>query len=761
MISSRLLQMLAASTAAAAVNGAVSAQTEQGTATGQTQQDEDSAVVEIEEIIVTASRREQHLQDAPLSISVIDPAEFALGGLTNLQDVVNYTPGVNFSDGGSPALQTITMRGVSQTLVAPTVAIYLDDIPLGGGGQFGDAGAQAQDLVRAGMDRIEVSKGPQGTLFGASSMGGVIRYITGDPSAVEEIRGNFSIDFSQTKEGGQNHLAQGKLDIPIVQDRLGLRLTGFFEDNGGFIDRDISAVGGAKEDVNASEVRGGSAKVVAHFSDRFRGEFLYLRNDAEFNGINSVDLQGPPFQPIAGPFTSLQGQQTNLSTFQVFGGTFKYDFGWGDLVSTTSYQEQTLTQVQDQTVALGPLIEQFAGTGPGSVAEAPFVQFVETERFVEEIRLSSKDTRDLEWIVGGFISLEDSNNTQELTGEPIEFTLIDAAFPADFNEYALFGDVTYYLADNLDVTIGGRISFTDTSVFLTDEIGLLVQELPETTDSNAVPTMMFNVRYRPNETLSLYTRIARGFRPASAALPVLDETGEPAVPPIVEEDTLWSFEGGAKGQLLDGLAIFDFAGWYLTWSDLQALVRVRGVNTGGNANSDVSAFGFEGSLTLRPFEGFRIGSTFSFTDSELDDDETTAFGGVAGEDMPGLSKWTWTLNGNYEFPISSNWRGFMGGGARYIGKRSTGFEGGVGEDGQIITPEIVNFPLDSYLLADFRAGVTLATNDKEVTLSFYANNAFDNFAFSNGSAIPVVQGLFATAQVVQPRTLGAVISMSF
>jgi len=762
-ISSRLLRMLAASTAAAAVSGAVSAQTEQGGATAQTQQEEDRAVAEIEEIVVTASRREQQLQDAPLAISVFDPEELAIGGLTTLEELANYTPGVNFSDGGSAALQTVTMRGVSQTLVSPTVAIYLDDIPLGGSGTFGEAASQAQDLVRVGgMERIEIAKGPQGTLFGASSMGGMIRYVTGDPSTARDLTGRFSVDFSQTKEGGHNHLANGYLDIPFVEDRLGLRVSGFFNENGGFIDRDLASVDGAAEDVNAWKVRGGSAKLVAHFSDRFTGNFVYLRSDTEFDGINSVDLAGPPFEPVAGPFLSLQSARKSTTSFEVFGGTFSYDFGWADLISTTSYQEVTFVTEQDQLVALGPLIELFAGTGPGSVEAAPFTQFVGTDRFIEEIRLSSKDTGSLEWLLGGFISLEDSDNTQLLVGEPIDFTLLDAAFPAELNEYALFGDITYYITERFDVTVGARISFTDSNVLLTDEVGLLIADLPETTDSNAVPTMMFNARYRPHENVSLYTRIARGFRPASANLPVLDEQGDPVAPPLIEEDTLWSFEGGAKGGLLDGRLLFDFAGWYLTWSNLQANVVVRGVGTGGNSDSDVSAFGFEGALTLRPLEGLSIGATFAFTDSELDDDETAAFGALAGEDMPGLSKWTWTLDGDYEFPIISDWSGFFGGGVRYIGDRRTGFEGGVGENGEIITPRTVNFPIDSYLLADFRAGISLKTvSGKEVTLSFYANNAFNNFAFTDGSAVPVVQGLFATAQVVQPRTLGAVIAASF
>lgn len=715
--------------------------------------------VELGRVLVTASRRQEMLQDVPMSVSVVNPDQFATGGLKTLEDVAEYTPGVNFSGGVAPGFQTITMRGVSQTLVTPTVGIYLDDIPLGGGGQFGGASGQEPDLVSTGLERIELVKGPQGTLYGATAMGGVVRYITSDPSLDDTVHGGLLTDGSNTKGGSSNILYRGWGSIPLVKDRLGIRLAGFFNDLGGFVDRDAGSVSGPGLNVNGGRIRGGTAKMVGHLTDDLTGSLMYLRSDTQFRGLNSVDLQGPPFEPIVGKFKSLQSDQPGFTSFQVVGGTLQYDFPWASLLSSSSYQDVKFGSRQDLTVPLGPLIELIAGTGPGSVTSAPFTAFVRTQRAVQEFRLTSKRFFDdrLEWIAGAFVSHEKSTNKQALSGQPIDFTLLDVNFPSKQNQGALYGDLTWFFTPKFDATVGTRLSITHTNVFLADSVQLLVQNLPLTRDKKTNETYMFNVRYRPFENLSLYSRVASGFRPESANLPVLDASGQPAVPPIIKQDRLWSFEGGFKGNLLDGLVAYDFAGWHLIWRDLQAIVNVRGVGTGGNANSDVQASGLEATLGVHPAWWVALNTNFAFTHSVLKDDETAAFGALAGERMPGLPRWTVAENADFNFPLINNWRGFFGAGVRFVGKQNTGFNGGTGKDGSAITPLVVNFPLKSYALADVRAGVAVGN----VKLSFYGTNLFDKFAFRDGSAVPVVQGLFATAQVVQPRTLGGVLSVEF
>ena len=175
---------------------------------------------EVEEVIVTASRRAQEVQDVAASVAVIDPQDFAAGGLTSLTDVLDYVPGVKFNDDGAPGQGSITMRGVANIFSTPTVGIYVDDIPYGSVTAFAEGANFALDSLLGDLERIEVIKGPQGTLFGASSMGGSLRYITRDP-ALDEVRGRVAVDMSDTTEGGLQPALQGRRQLPDREGQAG------------------------------------------------------------------------------------------------------------------------------------------------------------------------------------------------------------------------------------------------------------------------------------------------------------------------------------------------------------------------------------------------------------------------------------------------------------------------------------------------------------------------------------------------------------
>jgi len=192
--------------------------------------------ITVEEIIVTATRRAQEVQDVPAAVAVVDPAAYAAGGLTSLSGVLKYVPGVNFNDDGAPGQGSITMRGVANIFSTPSVGIYLDDIPYGSVTAFAEGANFALDALLGEIDRIEVIKGPQGTLFGAASMGGSVRYITKEPS-LTDFGGRFSTDLSDTSQGGFNQLYKAGIDVPIVNDKLALGVSGFYQDNDGFIDQ--------------------------------------------------------------------------------------------------------------------------------------------------------------------------------------------------------------------------------------------------------------------------------------------------------------------------------------------------------------------------------------------------------------------------------------------------------------------------------------------------------------------------------------------
>ncbi|WP_165776871.1 TonB-dependent receptor [Paremcibacter congregatus] len=711
---------------------------------------EDTAVA-FEEIIVSASRRDVSLQDTALSVTAVTPADFAVGGLVSLRDIIEYTPGVIYSGGSSPILNTISMRGVSTTISAPTVGIYIDEVPIGSRSGFAAGSAQALDAMQANIERVEVIKGPQGTLYGSSSMGGVIRYITKDPSK-NDMSGSAKVDLSTMKEGGITQLYSASLTAPIVEDKLGVNVSGYYKDADGFIDRDVSAATGAAEDVNGYESYGISAKVVANLSDDFSGSFLYLRTKTDFTGENIITLSGPPFVPAQGRYLSEEGASTQTGAFDLFSGNLKYNFSGMTLISSTSYETRSTSGVSDQVAAYGPLVALFAGVSPDVITSAPFVNSTGTDKFVQEVRLESQESTSFEWAFGGIYSKETTSNRQKLSGQPVDFVVLDINFPSELVEYAAFGNLTYYVTEKFDVTAGVRVGRVETSVETIDGPNLIVTSNPPVFHNATHDTYSLSARYRPTDDLSLYIRAANGYRPATAALPIA------GFPPVVEADTLWSYEIGAKGKAQDGLISYDFSLWYLNWRNLQASVFFQGASSTANANSDVTAYGLEGSIVLRPLDGLEFISNFAYTNSTLDSDETYAFGALAGENMPGLPKWTASIRANYDFPLGQGMDGFVGGGLRYVGARDSGFEGGIGADGTQINPLILNLPQEDYVMADVRAGVVW----DNVTLSLYAKNLFNTYTYISGTARPGVGGAFrATVSVAEPRSVGAMIKLDF
>ncbi|MBS0397761.1 MAG: TonB-dependent receptor [Proteobacteria bacterium] len=717
----------------------------------------DNAATEIDEVVVTASRRAETLQDTALAVSTVDPQTLASGGLTTLQDVVNYSPGVYFHGGSAPTDNGITMRGVSTFTSAPTVGVYIDDVPIGSGNGSADGASSMLDVMKAGMERVELIKGPQGTLYGASSMGGLIRYVTPDPSK-GEFGGSVSADFGAIDHGGSSERYTGRLKAPIVADRFGVSLSGYYEDVGGFIDRIPSSASGAAQDVNGYKNYGGMLKLSGNITDRFSASLLGLRDKTTFNGRNIIALNGPPFVPADGRFDTDTAYSVDVSKFWLLAGTLNYQFDFANLISSTSYQERLVTSTTDLVADFGPLVALFCEC---TVNNAPFTGSTSTDRFVQEVRLVSREkpraAGNIDWSIGAIYSDEKSGNGQRLAGLPTNFVLLDVNIPSKLEETAGFGNVTYYFTPRFDVTAGLRVAKVKASLAITDGPKILLGDTPPTYANDTVDTYSFSARYRPMDSLSFYARVASGYRPAAANLPLRDVNGNNVAPVMVKSDTLWSYEAGAKGYVGEGRLTYDVAAWWLKWKDLQARIYVNGAMTGGNANSNVTAYGFEGALGYTPIHDFKITASLAYTHSTLDSDETSSFGAVAGEKLPGVPQWTWALRGDRSFAFESGTVLTVGLGLRYTGNEGTGFRGGMGSDGTEITPLIYNFQLDSNLLTDLRASV----KHGRFGVSAYATNLFDKYGYSSGTARPAVGFIRATASVIQPRTVGAILTYDF
>lgn len=711
----------------------------------------ESGAVQIEEVMVTASRRSESLQDIAMAVTVTSPTDFVNTGITTMKDIVNYSPGVVYRGGSAPIDNGLTMRGVSTMTSSPTVGVYIDDVPIGSGNGQASGASLLLDVMKAGMERVELIKGPQGTLYGASSMGGIMRYVTPDASK-DGVKGAVSADFSSIDHGGSSARYTGRISAPIAADRAGVFLSGYYEDVGGFIDRIPQSASGAATDVNGHKNYGGMGKVDVNFTDRFSASVLALYDKTTFHGRNVVTLDGPPFELAYGKYETDTAYSDDDSELKVGALTFNYEFDFADFISTTSYQERLVTSTTDLVADFGPLINLFCAC---TVDNAPFTGAYSTDRFVQELRLVSgeaaRDAGNFEWSVGAVYSKEESGNGQRLEGLPTGFLLLDVDVPSELEELAGFANLTYYVTPNFDLTAGVRVADIEATVAVDDGPEILLGDTPPTVVDDTIDTYSFSARYRPTDELSLYARIASGYRPAAANLPLAGAS------PIIETDTLWSYEIGAKGVPSSGLFSYDLTAWYLHWSNLQARVYVNGAQTGGNANSDVTAYGFEGAISFSPSDTFTLTASAAYTDSTLDDDETSAFGAVAGESMPGVPEWTLAVRASKNVILGAETSLAFGLGVRYQGDANTGFVGGVGANGDPIEPLIDNFTVDSWWQTD----VSVAFKHRNFGATVYATNLFDEYGFSGGLARPAVGFVRATANVIQPRTYGAILTYDF
>jgi len=643
------------------------------------------------------------------------------------------------------------VRGVRQLGGAATTGVYLDAIPLTSNSPFGTEtqGGFAFDGMLGDIERVEFLKGPQGTLYGATSVGGAVKYITRKPS-LDEFRGHASVDYSSTKEGGFNQIYNGRISMPLVEDKLGLTVAGFYEDNGGLVDL-VDATGTLiEEDGDQYDRYGFSGDLYYKFSDRFDFRARVLYQKADYNNVSQVnidpDTKEPDHRAFAGAgFTFKRGFRNSFYT-----GTFEYQFEGATLTATSSYvEEDRSTRVNSTAPNILSIMDTRFGRDPGTTTLFTSNADIGSQKFTQEIQLTSESSETWEWIVGLYYADEETFFTNTSTVQPDDLIHLSTEGPSFYKEYAAFGNLTYYVTPEFDLTVGGRLSRNEMTLRSeTASDAILLQGLVGSSDAtpvkDTVDTWSFAARYRPTEELSLYTRIASGYRPASA-----NKLGTPEIPSFAESDSLWSYELGAKGSLAEGLFSYDIAVWYFNWNNFQAkIVREDTVTGLLNASGGITGKGVEGSFTFKPLNGLSIISNFAYTDSTLNEDEA-GLDGEKGQQLPYVPKWTFSSRANYAFALTSELDAMIGAGVRYEGSSRSAF---TDKDGG----SRLNIPTDSYVVVDVNAGVTW----DQISLNLYATNLLNEEAMVNTEGVQTFS-VTATGVPLKPRTIGIRLSVDF
>ncbi len=703
----------------------------------------------IEEVIVSASRREQSLQDTAAAVSALSPDDLLSSGKQSLQEALDYTVGINMTNTGNPGTGSISARGIPQTSAIPVFGIYLDDTPLTTNTAYAEGDGIFFDGMLTDIERIEVIRGPQGTLFGATSVGGMLRYISRAPT-LDEARGQFSVDTSHIQGGEWGETFSGRVSLPIIEDTLGITISGFTQDAPGYIDAlNPSTRELIKKNANDASIEGYSADVLFVPGDNLELRFKYITQETELHIEPYVNLANiDSDRSLNGDFTSQVIPGLSVIDYDIYSFSAEYDFGWANLTSTSSYSEYNSKGNEDFTSRIGPLIDAATGQPPGTYG-ITFESEKGSEKYVQEIRLTSPNNNQLEWLAGIYYADEETKNKQDLNANP-PLLLLDANLPSEYEELAAFGNVTFYILDQLDITLGARLSKHETVLDYT-MAGLIVTPGQVLGDKHkaTVDTYLLSARYRINDDHSLYTRIASGYRPEATALPLLHPvTRQNLVDPVLESDEAWSYEIGAKGMIADGALSYDTALWYVEWDNFQTNITAFGASTSDNAKDGLTAYGFEAGLTWAATDSLEFIANAAYTSSKLNDDEP-GIGGAKNDDTPNLPNWQASLQWKYNFDVfQSDWTGDFGGGIRYTGETDTAWSQ---------SPEFSPTKVDSRAIAD----INLSVSNDQYTIGLYVKNLFDERALVQREDAYSDAGLLSRGLFERPRTIGANIRFEF
>jgi outer membrane receptor protein involved in Fe transport len=703
--------------------------------------DRDPGNTHLEEIIVTAQKREERLIDTPQSVSVLSADALSALGASQFRDYASTVPGLSYASNGAGATK-LTLRGISTGFdISPSVGIYVDDVPYGPTTTFAIGGVNAIDVGLFDLDRIEVLRGPQGTLYGASSMSGLLKYVTKLPN-LERFGVDIQAGLSGTQHGGIGELGGLAVNMPIVPGMAALRLSGFYSHEKGYIDN--IALG---KDINSSDIYGGRLDLlltpVDALSIRINGIFQNVARDGE--ATVDYSFSGHPLfgelaqrRVLAEPFSN---------NFHLLSGTVKYDFGPASLSSISGYQWVRTVQPTDISAKFVPVFNQFGG--PYSAVGFP--SWVQTYKFTQELRLASTNKGPLEWLVGGFYNKESSYRRDYFSYYDMNGSLSPTSpndffnifIPTNFQEYAAFGDLTWRISRKFDVTGGLRYA-RNKQTFRQDGSGLFVRSSPTTRATDDVITYLANARYYLNDHATAYVRYATGYRPGGPNARVTDAAGNLLAPETYKPDKLRSYEFGIKGDRIGGGLGVDLSLYYIDWTDLQILVGRGGFSIPGNAPGGATVKGAELALSESPTSRCNLTGVFAFQDAELSSSNAD-LGARAGERLPGVPRFTASLSADYVISSSTSAPTLLGVTVRYVSDQTASFDAGT---------SFPQYRLPDFTAVDLHASVSVASND----LQFYVRNVLDERG--QQSALTTSYGT-ARVAILQPRTIGVLLTRKF
>jgi iron complex outermembrane recepter protein len=749
-----------------------------------------------EEIVVTAQRRSELLREVPQSVTAITDETLERLQADGFDDYVSRVPGM-VATGDQPGNSRLVLRGLNNEGVGAAVGVYVDETPFGSSTGLVNGAALAADIDPFDIAQVEVLRGPQGTLYGANSLAGLIKFVTRDPSS-DGYEFRVRTTGEMTEDGAESWAVRAAANIPLG-DQAGLRISGFQRETGGFIDAFVDTnLNDAfdpgepvAEDINPTEASGGRATFLLNATDSLSIRLSATTQDIDSRNDSTIQYLSPgPDYTVEGP---RYGDLLRLGSdaipsryntaYRIYNGTVNWDLGWASLISSTSYGELDQRNTQTQ-------------------GDLRLDVDVLQDKLSQELRLASPNAPEgLEWQIGLFYTQEDglidqfadattfANNNmallQFLTGLTAAEILDQAndgrgQLISEYEEHAAFGEVTYHFTPQFDITAGARIAENE-QVF--NQIGtnslissLVVGIIPSggpTIAEEDVTTWSLSARWRPSDETMFYARAATGFRPGG---PNIVLPGSTVIPATYGSDSTTNYELGVKTDLFGGMLRLDAAIFHIDWEDIQLLVSELSSTTGedfsGNANGDTAVSeGLEWAATLRPSDGLSVVWTGALTDAHLTADVVGAgIRALDGDTLPFTPEFSTSLDIDYEWTIFGDTTAYIGVGARYVGEQRSNFASSLTlgppilpVETPLVSPESLRqLRLSSFATFDLRSGLEF---DNNVTLELFVRNVGDERgpvrANPAGPDFPPADAAFTAGTVLRPRTVGVTLTAEF
>ena len=751
---------------------------------------------QIATVVITAQKRKEDANKVPISISVMSGDDMVAQHINDFADVTRSIPNVSFSGGGGsgnagngPGLSSIEMRGISSTSGSATVGVYLDDVSMTVGNMYSMGQAEPKFFD---LDRVEVLRGPQGTLYGSSSMGGTIRFVSNQPNLKEQETNIYS-EVSSTSGGGTNYTANAVFNEVLTPNQLAFRIGIEQVHKSGYINQ-VSPTTGATV---APDINWENDSVVRMAMKWLPTKDLTITPAMFYQEVQTGDIdvsftQNQNGMPLPINETSKLVREPGVDRLIVPSVTFNYDMDVGDLTFVTSYFQRKFNRTQDASFIDSPLIGSLI-TNPAlsaTVSALPAAVWFNNDirQTSQELRIASKpydpSVSPITWVAGAYIADMHTNvrDYEPVFGinaafnaaglSPSDPTVlggaVSAGFPHDSSydshlhyqdtQEAIFGEASYYFVPTFHVTVGLRAleaaeKFTrDGALYFNNDgfnDGVSHTDI-DTSGSKVTPKVALTWEATPTNTV--YTSAGEGFRlgGANLAIPqVLCGLATPN-PTSYASDSLWSYEVGDKARFLDNHLSVNSSLFYVNWKNMQQQIFL---GCGYDYNSNVgsaSSYGAEIEIKARPINSLLIDLAAGVTRATLSDNDGELAGipgAVEGADVPGVPNYNISLSGQYNFVISeeSDYLGFVRAAGHWTGDSKGGY------------PLLTNGAIDpdyqrpAYSTFDFSTGVSLGKWE----VSLFVKNVANNEKIIQH---PIVQSNTNEAYRIDPRTIGLSVS---